>query len=308
MSESLKIGIPRALLYHRYKTLWRTFFESLGCEVIVSSPTTQKTYKQGSALAIDEACLSLKIFLGHVNELVGKCDYIFIPGINNYGRGRDVCSRYAALYDIAENAFKNSGQRFLGASIDVIKGITEEDALKSVIMTVGFNERQAKEAYRIAKKEYEKEKKAAVAAQAQLLKQQGTKILVAAHSYVFDDDFMGKGITDYLKKNGITVIRADVIDHEEGRKLSKKLSPTCRWELNREILGGIEKYRNYVSGIILVSTFPCGTDAMVNELLVRRLGKMPVLTLVLDGQTGTAGLETRLESFLDIIHFKEAGK
>ncbi|MBR6025874.1 MAG: hypothetical protein IK069_03870, partial [Firmicutes bacterium] len=119
---------------------------------------------------------------------------------------------------------------------------------------------------------------------------------------------MGKGITDCLKKNGITVIRADVIDHEEGRKLSKKLSPTCRWELSREIIGGIEKYRKDVDGIILVSTFPCGSDAMVNELLMRRLSHMPILSLVLDGQTGTAGLETRLESFLDIIHFKEAAK
>ena len=122
------------------------------------------------------------------------------------------------------------------------------------------------------------------------------------------DDYIGKGIEDYLKKNGASVIRADVIDHEEGRKLSRKLSPTCRWELSREIIGGVEKYRGQVDGLILVSTFPCGSDAMVNDLLMRRLKGLPILSLVLDGQTGTAGLETRLESFLDIISFKEAAK
>ena len=30
-----------------------------------------------------------------------------------------------------------------------------------------------------------------------------------------------------------------------------------------------------------------------------------LLNLVLDGQSGTAGVETRLESFIDIIRFKE---
>ena len=44
---------------------------------------------------------------------------------------------------------------------------------------------------------------------------------------------------------------------------------------------------------------------MVNELIVRRVKGMPILNLVLDSQSGTAGVETRLESFIDIIRFKE---
>ena len=43
---------------------------------------------------------------------------------------------------------------------------------------------------------------------------------------------------------------------------------------------------------------------MVNELIVRRVKGMPILNLVLDSQSGTAGVETRLESFIDIIRFK----
>ena len=44
---------------------------------------------------------------------------------------------------------------------------------------------------------------------------------------------------------------------------------------------------------------------MVNELLARRVTRVPMLNLVLDSQSGTAGIETRLESFIDIIRFKE---
>jgi predicted nucleotide-binding protein (sugar kinase/HSP70/actin superfamily) len=43
---------------------------------------------------------------------------------------------------------------------------------------------------------------------------------------------------------------------------------------------------------------------MVNELIARRVKRVPMLNLVLDSQSGTAGIETRLESFIDIIRFK----
>mgnify|MGYP002573515071 FL=1 len=34
-----RIGMPRALLHYRYGTLWTTFFEALGCDVVLSAPT-----------------------------------------------------------------------------------------------------------------------------------------------------------------------------------------------------------------------------------------------------------------------------
>ena len=99
-------------------------------------------------------------------------------------------------------------------------------------------------------------------------------------------------------------ISAGVVDAEAALKHSLEMSPTCKWQLNREIIGGIAMYRDKVDGIIFLSAFPCGPDAMVNELMLRRIDDLPMLNLVLDGQNGTAGLETRLESFLDIIRFK----
>jgi len=98
---------------------------------------------------------------------------------------------------------------------------------------------------------------------------------------------------------------ADLTDRDVALKRSRELSPTCKWELNREILGGIALRRGDVDGIILLSAFPCGPDAMVNELIARRVKGVPMLNLVLDGQSGTAGVETRLESFIDIIRFQE---
>ena len=50
-----------------------------------------------------------------------------------------------------------------------------------------------------------------------------------------------------------------------------------------------------------MSAFPCGPDSMVNDLLTRKLQELPILVLTLDAQDGSAGLETRLESFVDIL-------
>ena len=116
---------------------------------------------------------------------------------------------------------------------------------------------------------------------------------------------MGRMVSDYLKKAGVIPVRADIVDREAALKHSRELSPTCKWEISREILGGIAMHKDDVDGIILLSAFPCGPDAMVNELITRRVKGVPMLNLVLDSQSGTAGVETRLESFIDIIRFQE---
>ena len=46
---------------------------------------------------------------------------------------------------------------------------------------------------------------------------------------------------------------------------------------------------------------------MVNDLLTRKLQELPILVLTLDAQDGSAGLETRLESFVDILQFRREG-
>ena len=150
-----------------------------------------------------------------------------------------------------------------------------------------------------------KAEEARLKAQEPLYRAKGLKILVAGHGYILDDPYVGKVITDVLKQSGVIPIRADIVDRTAALKASPKLSPTCKWEFSRELVGSIVLHRNQVDGIILLSAFPCGPDAMVNEILVRRLKDIPVLNMVLDGQSGTAGVETRLESFVDIIRFKE---
>lgn len=303
--EQITVGIPRGLLYFRYRTIWKTFFKELGFKVIVSERTTQETADNGAALTVDEGCLAQKLYFGHLASLIGRCDYIFVPRIRNYGKDRELCTRFAALYDMAQNMFKNSGQKFLTYSVDEWKSKSEKESVLELAQTLNMPVKQVKVAYKAAIKADKERQKTLLEKQEILLERKGLKILIAAHSYVIEDNFVGKPITDYLKKNGAIPIRADVVDRDSAQKRSLELSPTCKWIVNQEIMSGIVTYKDKVDGIIMVSTFPCGPDSMVNELLLRRVKGIPILNLVVDGQSGTAGLETRLESFLDIIRFKK---
>ena len=101
------IGIPRAFLYYRYKILWKTFFRNLGFKLIVSDKTTKQTIDIGKKYSIDESCLASKIYIGHVYNLLNKCDYILIPRVCNYGKEENVCVKFNANYDIIKNTFTN---------------------------------------------------------------------------------------------------------------------------------------------------------------------------------------------------------
>ncbi len=303
--HKIVVGLPRAMLYHRYRVLWRAFFEELGVEAAVSGPTDRELLERGGALAIDEACLSLKIYLGHVDALVGKCDYILTPRVSSFGRHRNMCTRFEALPDLTRSVFRGTGQKFLSYNVDVLEKKGEAEAFLEMGQALGFPAREAKRAYKLAKRAELAHQRAKAREQEALCREKGLKILIAAHSYIIEDAYVGRTVTGYLKQAGVIPLRADLADREEALDSSLELSSTCKWEMSREILGGIALYENQVDGVILLSAFPCGPDSMVNELIARRVKNLPLLHLVLDSQTGTAGVETRLESFIDIIRFKK---
>lgn len=304
-SKMPSVGIPRALLYYRYGTLWEHFFRSLGVSAVLSPESTRGILEAGAKLAPDESCLSLKMFMGHVETLIGRCERIFIPRYSNYGYTELFCTRYESLYDQARNIFHASGQRFITCNIDAMSGSPEPKAFEQLGTDLGFSPRKSRQAWREASGMLEQRQKADERVQRELAGRPGLKVLIAGHGYTLSDPYLGKPILDYLSAANVVSLRTDALEPETSRKACARFSPTCRWIVNEEVVGGVQLWKDRVDGIILVSAFPCGPDSMVNELLIRRIRGIPILTLILDTQSGMAGVETRLESFLDIIRFQK---
>ena len=77
--------------------MWKTFFEELGAEVMVSPETTQSMLEAGSSRVVADTCLPVKVFMGHVLSLVEDCDYIFIPAIRSVKEKAYNCSKFFGL-------------------------------------------------------------------------------------------------------------------------------------------------------------------------------------------------------------------
>lgn len=119
----MRVGIGRGLLFYRYYPFWRTFFEELGMEVVVSPETTKSILELGLKRAVDEICLPVKIFHGHIEELIDKVDYIFLPRIVSVEPKRYkryTCPKFIGLPDMIKGAFDHL-PKVLEVEIDLMK-------------------------------------------------------------------------------------------------------------------------------------------------------------------------------------------
>ena len=95
----MKIGIPRALLYFKNEKFWTTFFDEIGADYIISPETNREILTRGENLSIDETCLPTKLLIGHVDWLIDKCDYVFVPRVA-FWRGYSMCTKFLAQTDL----------------------------------------------------------------------------------------------------------------------------------------------------------------------------------------------------------------
>lgn len=298
MKKKIKIGIPRAFLYYRYYILWKNFFEKLNCHIVLSPETNKEIVNIGTNFSIDESCLASKIYIGHVAYLIDRCDYVLIPRIENYGIKEKVCVKFNGLFDIAKNLFPNI--KILSYNIDKIKLKFEFIEYIKIGLKVNKNILKVIISYIIAKQKQKKQQIIDNITQNRKLNNNKLKILLVGHSYNIYDKYLSGNIINYLNNNDIQIIYADKMDKKISKEYAYELSNTLYWTYSKELIGSVGYYKEIYDGVIFLTTFPCGVDSLVNELIIRKVTK-PTLNIILDSQTSEIGLETRLESFIDVL-------
>ena len=296
--KNIKIGIPKALLFYQYGDLWTSFFEELGCDIIISCNTTREIIEIGNRFSVDEACLAMKIYMGHVYYLLDKCDYILVPRIICLKKNEKLCTNFSALYDLVRNTFD---KKIIHYNIDIKKKEDEFYAFVTMGLELGFK-------YRDIVKSYRKAKEKQIAIQLRKISKQKAivastkklKILLAGHAYNLRDEFIGKPISKMLEDNDVEVIYSDCYDKKYLEKEVKMISPHNYWTYNKEIIASVSHYLDSVDGVILLTVFPCGPDSLSNEMVLRTVN-IPIIPVIIDEESGNAGIITRIESFLDIL-------
>ena len=321
----IKIGIPRALLYYQYYPMWKTFFEALGVEVVVSPTTTQVMLSEGSSRVVADTCLPVKVFVGHVLSLIGKCDYIFIPAIRSVKHKVYNCSKFLGLPDMSR-AVVPECPPILDVEIDINQG---KRSLYQTIYQLGryftwdpFKVRRAAMAawqahlnylelmcsHRLTPPQAIKRILSipAVEPEADSNRMTSATIAVIGHPYLLYDELINHRLIHRLERANNRVLTPEMLTIEELQSATKRLVNRAYWTYENEVVGAGEHYlKSGASGVIGIMAFGCGPDSLMMDMVQRqatRLKATPFMSLTVEEHTAETGIVTRLEAFLDMMY------
>ncbi|HNS32832.1 MAG TPA: acyl-CoA dehydratase activase-related protein [bacterium] len=324
--EKKKIGVPRSLLYYKYFAFWKKFFEELGFEVIVSDETSSDILKEGNKYAIDEICIPLKLYYGHIINVVNKKpDYLFIPRYVSLSPGTYMCPKFLGLPDLIRGTVSNLPD-VIEMCVDSRKktkfysACETGRALNKSFMQVKNAYRCAVESYRcfcdVMEKGFSFTESVDIADKKpdNLLKKEypdtEVSIAVIGHSYNVHDSFINMDLLNKLEKMNVRPVVLENLPSEifKGEtRINKSLKNY--WGNEEEILSALNYLfgKKSVDGIIFLCSFCCGPDSLVDEITTRnaKLTGIPYTCVVMDEHSGQTGLITRIESFVDMVAFKK---
>jgi len=204
----MKIGIPRALLWHKYGRLWETFISELGHEVAISNPGTRETFESGCAHCLDEICLPIKSYYGHVLELKGRVDAIFIPKVISVERRRPLksftCPKIIGLADMIKASIPGLPE-IISPRIDV-NGEAELLSFFKLGMRLNPNPVRVLRAYMKAVKAQRDHD----ARSRQSERLSGPKIGLISHSYNLCGAYPTPDVVRILRKLGAVPVTVDI--------------------------------------------------------------------------------------------------
>ncbi len=317
-----KVGVPRGLFYYQYFPLWRTFLEELGAEIIVSDYSTKRILNDGVKASVDEACLPVKLFHGHVLDIKDRVDYLFIPRFTSISRDEYICPKFGGLPDVIRHSINNLPQ-IIDTEVNLRKsGRNSWKAAFEVGRNFTCDKKLIKKAYLKALEEYRafrKQVKSGILPcdildkrrkPVQPAKGKKLKIMVIGHVYNLYDSFVNMDMINKLRSSNVVVTTVDMIDDRIINTKAGALQKKMFWNFGRKAAGSAFHMLDSadVDGIIYIMSFGCGVDSFVCDLIERKIrseSDIPFIIVTIDEHSGEAGINTRLEAFVDMIRWRK---
>jgi predicted CoA-substrate-specific enzyme activase len=312
------IGFNRSFLINTYYPLYSNFFTELGYEVVLPQEPSQ----QGIDLRNAPFCYPVELAHGFFYSLLASSrppEYIFLPHFKAIPGENDsdpqaqsqVCPLVQGETFYLQTTFRKkldqlarTGTRLLTPLIDLSQGIEAARApLIQCARQMGIKPKTAEPAFEKALR-----KQLDCLAEMQAI---GRKALAELETdpekfavVIFSRPYNGyadeahMGIPHKFSSRGIMVLPLDFLQFDKER--SKR---HMYWGMGQMITkGGRLIQRHPQLFATYITNFSCGPDSFVIGYFRQIMGRKPSLTLELDSHTADAGLETRIEAFLDIVH------
>jgi len=324
MEEKGCIGIPKALMFYRYFPLWRTFFETLGWKVIVSDGS-----RKGKIIYFEDSCLPMKLLVTHATHLKDRADHLFIPRLVSLHHAYIMCPKFRGAPDIVRLATEGKVS-IIDETIDLrIGGNSLLQSFSKMGEKLGVSKRESRRAFSEAQRSFsifqdEWTDRINRLPTRQLFqmeiptpaagKKTSLRVALIGHPYNLFDIDINKDILALIKGLGIEIVTSDLLSVKEIDHEISDLSKEIYWSSGREIVGSLFHFLSGgADGIIFLTSFKCGIDALLQEFIKRRLKArggppIPLLVLSFDEHTGREGLITRLEAFQDVMEERKNTK
>ncbi|MCK5850866.1 MAG: hypothetical protein KAH23_08115 [Kiritimatiellae bacterium] len=294
MMQTYTIGIPRALFYFYYPGLWEAFFAELGMQVIVSGVTTTKMLEKASLISEAEHCLPLKMMDAHLADIVDKVDMVFVPRILSTLKDHISCPKLAALPDVA---ITDIAEHVRVLTVDINEdAVPLEKSLMQLGSELGVNKRTVRNAIEKGLTAWES---TVEELSFRYNSGHGRGFLILGHPYNLYDDFFSGPVLNKLEAMDVPVKLV---------QLDRKDVPAdpIRWDTCSKMYDALQSIStDDCAGVLQISSFNCGCDSIVMEMfrVVLRKKKIPYMALILDEHSSQAGIDTRLEAFVDSIRW-----
>lgn len=293
----MKFGFPKGLLYYTYNPFIETFFTELGNEIIVSPDTNKNILNEGVKYCVDEACLPIKIFHGHVDYLKDKCDILLIPRMMQVRKREYICPKFCGLPEMVINSMDDL-PKLITKPIYASSRRELFNWCGSVGRRFTKNDFKIRRAFNKAIEEQNKQELGIDDGDNYKL-----KVALVGHPYNIYDSFINMNVVNKLNNLGAGVITEERVEEKYIQNQVDKLFKKPFWTFARNSYGFATHVaeKNLVSGIVYISSFACGIDSVVIELIKEKIGDFPFLILKIDEHTGEAGINTRIEAFCDML-------
>ncbi len=306
-----RVGVCRALHAYRQFDLWHALLKRLGCETVLSDPTDRRILASGSRLSPAELCLPVKAFVGHALSLVDRVDALLVPRLvcrRSNGRFLFGCPKSLALPDMT--------RALLPGRLPLVETTIDERVQDEMQSLVELARRLGCRGnlQRIAKTAVEAAGLAGCSLQRRHVHEcdavpgkPRARVGVIGHVYLLNDLTLSRDVVGRLAGLGVEPVLP------RSSRLPTTDKPVLDWLHEAELISEARRMVEHdrVSGLVLASSFACGTAPVTSEIIRRSIlpscgRSVPTLTLTFDEHTGDAGLLTRLESFVDLLHMKRA--
>jgi len=313
------IGIPRALMiYYQQFPFWRTFFEQLGFNVVISRESDKALVTRSIETISSETCLPVELMHGHVIDLIEKnVDYVFMPFIvNGKYREGDTTSNTNCPWI---QSFPFMVRAALKGKVDESKFLTPtlhfryfERVLVKELMTFfhdkfGLNKEEIRKAVHAAEEKQTAFEKSLVEYGREVLANIPANcrpVVILGRPYNSADPHLNLDLTEKLLVQNVMPIPLDMLD-----LTSFKIYGNYRnmyWPNGQKMIAAAQ-FVAKTEGMyaVYISNFRCGPDSFIWHYITEELKGKPFLHLEVDEHSADAGMVTRIEAFLDSLKGSE---